>query len=132
MERLFVIVVICLFFSACIPDPMYPEEPAIEFKSINTAFINQFTDSLFVVFEFTDGETVLIRVPAQIWSRNNLKTSKVYQFDKQVVSVILDPFLETADCDTENNYWPRRAKESRFELYKRSYYRSRSNPMQQE
>jgi hypothetical protein len=89
---------------------------------------------LVLQFEFSDGETTMDRVPAEIWSRNNLNTSKVYKFEKQVVSVTLDPFLETADCDTGNNHWPPRIEENRFDLFKSSYSRSRtgSNPMQQQ
>ncbi|MEN8227943.1 MAG: M1 family metallopeptidase [Bacteroidota bacterium] len=86
---------------------------------------------LILHFDFADGSSEIKRIPAQIWSRNSLKTSKVFVFDKQVTGVILDPFLETADCDRGNNYWPPRIGESRFELYKRSRRPSgRSNPMQ--
>jgi hypothetical protein len=75
---------------------------------------------LVIQFEFEDGTSELKRIPAEIWSRNNLKTSKVFSFDKKVVAVTLDPFLETADCDMSNNRWPATAEESRFEIYKRS------------
>ena len=87
---------------------------------------------LILQFEFADGSKEIKRIPAEIWSRNNLKTSKVFVFDQKVVSVTLDPFLETADCDTGNNHWPPMIEESRFELYKRSYRgaEERSNPMQ--
>ena len=74
---------------------------------------------LVIRFEFEDGTSEIRRVPAQIWSRNNLKTSKVFSFDKKVVAVTLDPFLETADCDMGNNRWPPKIEESRFEIYKR-------------
>ena len=40
-------------------------------------------------------------------------------FCSEVVEVILDPFLETADTDRNNNYWPARQQPSRFDLYKR-------------
>jgi len=81
---------------------------------------------LVIQFEFEDGTTEIKRIPAEIWSRNNLKTSKVFSFDKRVVAVTLDPFLETADCDMSNNHWPTKIEEGRFEIYKRS----RSNGMQ--
>ena len=50
--------------------------------------------------------------------------------------VILDPQLETADVDIENNYFPRKAIPSRFELFKtqgfgRNGPQNGSNPMQQ-
>jgi hypothetical protein len=88
---------------------------------------------LVIEFTFEDGETLIERVPAEIWSKNNLKTSKVFRFEKKVAEVVLDPFLETADCDTENNQWPPKMKQNRFDLYKDSSSRRRgssSNPMQ--
>ena len=30
----------------------------------------------------------------------------------------MDPFLETADIDINNNYWPARNEPTRFQLYK--------------
>ncbi len=87
---------------------------------------------LVLQFTFTDGSTEIKRVPAEIWSRNNLKTSKVFVFDKEVESVLFDPYEELADCDTENNHWPRKVTRTRFELYKYNRNRSRTNPMQQE
>ncbi|HER09085.1 MAG TPA: M1 family peptidase [Bacteroides sp.] len=88
---------------------------------------------LILRFEFEAGETELIRIPAQIWSRNNHQISRSFIFDRPVVSVTLDPFLETADIHTENNHWPPRMEERRFDLYKRSYRdRMPSNPMQEQ
>ncbi len=88
---------------------------------------------LILKFDLADGTSEIKRIPAEIWSKNNLKTSKVFVFDQEVVAVTLDPFQETADCDTGNNRWPPEIEESRFELYKRSYRRSGgSNPMQKQ
>jgi Peptidase family M1 domain len=88
---------------------------------------------LVIEFTFEDGETTVERVPVEIWSRNNLETSKVFHFKKKVSAVTLDPFLETADCNTGNNHWPQRMEESRFDLFKSSSRRSSfSNPMQGE
>lgn len=84
---------------------------------------------LILQFEFSNGDTDLIRIPAEIWSKNNLKTSKVFKFDDRVVSVTLDPFLETADCETANNYWPPKGIENRFEIFKRSGRWDPSNPI---
>ncbi len=80
---------------------------------------------LIVEFNFEDGTSEVVRIPAEIWSRNNLEISKVFVFTKPVLSVELDPNLETADCDLSNNYWPPKTVQSRFELYK---YSRRSSP----
>ncbi len=86
---------------------------------------------LILQFEFEGGQKEVIRIPAEIWNRNNLKTSKVFKFDDRVLSVTLDPFLETADCELGNNHWPSQKMENRFELYKRSGSWSPSNPMRE-
>ena len=38
--------------------------------------------------------------------------------DKQVASIVVDPYWETADVDIENNYYPRRLIPSRVEAFK--------------
>jgi hypothetical protein len=73
---------------------------------------------LVIQFNFEDGSSEIQRIPAEIWSRNNILTSKVFVFERDIASVMLDPYLETADCDVFNNYWPRKYIPGRFELYK--------------
>jgi hypothetical protein len=80
-------------------------------------------------FEFTDGAKEMIRIPAEIWKKNDKEVSKVFIFDKEVARVTLDPFLETADVDRNNNYWPARIEPTRFQLYKQKE-RKTENPMQ--
>ena len=80
-------------------------------------------------FSFTDGTSTVIRIPAEIWRLNNDHVSKVFAFDKQLKSIVMDPFYETADVDRSNNYWPRRMVPHRFELFK--YEQDKSlNPME--
>ena len=73
---------------------------------------------LVIEFEYADGSSEIRTIPAEIWSKNNLKTSKLFLMDKEVVGIVLDPNLETADCDTGNNHWPPQLSESRFERFK--------------
>ncbi|PID91377.1 MAG: aminopeptidase [Bacteroidetes bacterium] len=80
---------------------------------------------LILEFSFADGSKSISRVPAEIWSRDNVHAHKVYRFPKKVVAVELDPYRETADCDTGNNHWPPRTEEGRFEIYKRRMSRRR-------
>lgn len=72
---------------------------------------------LILQFTFVDGTTELIRIPAEIWKRNNQKVSKVFFFKKELMSVALDPFLETADCEMFDNFWPRKMIPSRFDIF---------------
>jgi hypothetical protein len=80
-------------------------------------------------FEYVDGTNEVIRIPAEIWRYDATTISKVFPTDKEVKDIILDPFLETADVDTENNYFPKRKQPSRFEIFK-DKERERKNPMQ--
>ena len=80
-------------------------------------------------FEFEDGTKVVKRIPAEIWKQDNYEVTKVFHFTKTVKSILLDPFLETADIDMKNNYYPRRMIPSRFELFKKGE-RSGQNIMQ--
>ncbi|KAB2808080.1 M1 family metallopeptidase [Phaeocystidibacter luteus] len=81
---------------------------------------------------FADGTNDIVRVPAEVWLKNEDEFTKVFPFEKEVVAIELDPFLETADTDRNDNYWPARAEPSRFQLFKRSERQSRPNPMQEE
>jgi hypothetical protein len=92
---------------------------------------------LILEFQFEDGTNEIQRIPAEIWRLNNEKISKVFAFEKPVKQVVLDPYLETADVATENNYFPRQAQPSRFELFKQRGGGARGqsqgeNPMQQQ
>ena len=69
-------------------------------------------------FTYTDGSSEVIRIPAEIWRRNSETIKKVFILDKELIGVKLDPFLETADIDINNNYWPARNEPTRFQLYK--------------
>jgi len=69
-------------------------------------------------FTFKDGATEEVRIPAEIWRRNNENVSKVFFFKKEVTNIDMDPWLETADTDLSNNNWPRKAQLSKFTLFK--------------
>jgi len=78
-------------------------------------------------FEFTDGTTEVVRLPAEVWLRSEAAFTKVFWFKKQVKSVVLDPFLETADTERNNNYWPQHQEPSRFNLYKQTEWQQGNN-----
>ena len=69
-------------------------------------------------FTFADKTTKTVYIPAEIWRYNPHSTNWAYMSDKDVVSVELDPFYETADADRNNNYFPQRIEPTRLELYK--------------
>ena len=69
-------------------------------------------------FTFENNKHKIIRIPAEIWKRDNYKINKLFAFDSKVTQIELDPFLETADTDRSNNFWPTQIEPTKFELYK--------------
>jgi len=84
---------------------------------------------LILKFEYEDGTEEVQRIPAEIWRYNSREVSKVFPSKKKIVSITLDPYLETADTDLNNNYWPPRTVPTRFQLFKQRRPR-RKNDMQ--
>jgi hypothetical protein len=74
-----------------------------------------------VIIEYTyaDGTTETVTHPAEIWrlSDKEIKLSKAT--DKEVVGIVIDPKLETADIDVSNNSWPKAPKVDKFEEMKK-------------
>jgi aminopeptidase N len=86
---------------------------------------------LIIKMDFEDGTEKVVRIPAEIWRMNNQQVNKVLFTEKPVVQFTLDPYLETADIDTENNSFPRKPVPTRFQLYKQQQAIPK-NPMQQQ
>ena len=86
-----------------------------------------------IILDFTleDNSHEFIKIPAEIWKTNNEKITKMFAFERSVIQIELDPYLETADTDRSNNFWPEKMEPSKFELYKYRNRRDRedSNPM---
>ena len=85
---------------------------------------------LIIEATFADGSKKVERIPAEIWRIEEQKVSKVFIYEQPVVSFRLDPFLETADTDLDNNTWPRQMQPTRYQLYKQE--QTRENPMQRQ
>ena len=85
-------------------------------------------------FEYVDGSTEDFRIPAEVWRMGASSVTKVFPTDKEVANIILDPYLEIADVDVSNNYYPPREQDSRFELFKQRRFGrgtgAGENPMQ--
>jgi GTPase SAR1 family protein len=86
---------------------------------------------IIVEFNYTDGTSEVIRIPAEIWKRNSKEVKKIFILDKELSSIKLDPFLETADVEMNNNYWPPRNEPTRFQLFKQNEARN-ENLMQRD
>jgi hypothetical protein len=79
---------------------------------------------------FRDGTEEIIRIPAEIWRRDEEVVSRVFIFDKVVKSFRIDPFLETADCDLDNNAWPKEVQPTRYQLFQQA--KTKENLMQRQ
>jgi hypothetical protein len=102
-----------------------------QFYEISFKNVGGLVMPLILEFTFEDGTTEVQRIPAEIWRVYEEKVSKVFIFDKVVKSFRLDPFLETADTDLNNNTWPREMQATRYQLYKQEQTR-KENPMQRQ
>lgn len=73
-----------------------------------------------VIIEWTykDGSKEVDRIPAQIWRKNEKTITKAFIKDKEVASIQLDPFKETADIDESNNGWHTIPQPSKFKAFK--------------
>jgi hypothetical protein len=70
-------------------------------------------------FTFEDNTENIVQIPAEIWRYDDKSVSKVFIFEKKVELIELDPFLETADCDVENNFWPAKTIPSKFDIFEK-------------
>lgn len=92
---------------------------------------------IIIEWTFKDGTKEVDRIPAQVWRQNENKVIKTFLKDKEVASVKLDPYRETADINESNNSWNSMPEPSRFTIFKQSMGGGRrtgggqgGNPMQ--
>jgi hypothetical protein len=74
-----------------------------------------------VIIEWTykDGTKELEKIPAEIWRLNEQRVTKVFVKDKEVTNVMIDPNLETADMNIEDNIFPKVERPSKFDQFKK-------------
>lgn len=110
-----------------------PEEKALlelghNFYVLDLKNVGGLTMPVILAVDYADGSKEEIRIPAEIWRRNNVQVSKLLITPKEVQRIAVDPHLETADTNLENNYFPRRVLKRQFELFKD---KKQKNPMQE-
>ncbi len=114
------------------------EERSVLSDSLNyyqITFRNEGDLPMPIIFQiqYTDGSTEDFRLPVEVWRFGNTEFTRIVPTHKEVEHIILDPYLEIADINTDNNYYPPRESKSRFELFKsRSTFPGTGgeNPMQ--
>jgi hypothetical protein len=85
-----------------------------------------------IILEWTylDGSREIERVPVEIWRKNERQVQQVFVKDRQVKSVRLDPWRETADVDEKNNVVPVPEQPVLFKVYKKDTFERGPNMMQ--
>lgn len=106
------------YYSSLDPEEKKVYDNKKNFYELSFSNIGGLVMPIILEWTFADGSKEVERIPAYIWRKNEDQVTKVFAKDKEVVSVTLDPYRETADINENNNSWPRRSEKSRFELFK--------------
>lgn len=73
-----------------------------------------------IQWTYKDGSKELEKIPAEIWRINERQVTKVFVKTKEVATVIIDPNMETADINIEDNIFPKIKQPSRFDEFRKS------------
>lgn len=93
-------------------------DPDFLFYAVDLENIGGLVMPVILEVEWEDGEKEEIRIPAEIWRRNNIRVTKLLASTKPLKSIVLDPHWETADADINNNYFPTRPVKDTLEIYR--------------
>jgi hypothetical protein len=73
---------------------------------------------IIIQWNYKDGSSEIEYINAYIWRKNELSVVKTFAKNKEVASIQIDPYRETADIDEKNNIWPKANTPSRFDVFK--------------
>jgi len=73
---------------------------------------------IIVEYTYADGTSEILTYPVMVWRKNDGEVSKTVASDKEITKIVLDPKLETADVNLDNNSWPQQVKEDKFLQFK--------------
>jgi hypothetical protein len=72
-----------------------------------------------IEWSYKDGTKEVEKIPAEIWRLNESKVTKVFVKDKEVSHVMIDPNMETADINIEDNFFPKLQQPSKFDEFRK-------------
>ena len=101
--------------------------PGFNYYAIDLKNVGGLVMPVILQIDYADGTSEELRIPAEIWRRNNVQVSKMIVTRKEIKQLTLDPHLETVDTDLTNNYFPRKPVKTPFQLFKEQ---REKNPMQ--
>jgi hypothetical protein len=84
-------------------------------------FINSggLVSPIIIEWTYKDGTKELETIPAEIWRSNENEIKKTFVKEKEVTNIVIDPKEETADVNTGDNVFPRKAGDSKFDQFKK-------------
>jgi hypothetical protein len=99
------------------------------------SFSNKGSLPMPIIIEWTykDGTKEVERIAAQVWRKNEKNVIKTFMKDKEVASIKLDPYRETADIDETNNTYGNIKEPNRLKVFKQKQnvgQQPQPNPMQ--
>jgi len=84
-----------------------------------------------IEWTFEDGTKEVQTIPVEIWRKNEGSFAKAFVKTKKVVDINIDPYMETADTDTDNDYIDLSEVEPiEFMVFKKHKQVESMNPMQ--
>ena len=60
------------------------------------------------------------RIPAEIWRTNESEVKKIFVKEKEVTNIVIDPNLETADVNVNDNVFPKKPADNKFDQLKKN------------
>ena len=88
------------------------------FTEVEFELVGDLIMPVLIDLEYADGTTEFVKLPEQIWRKNNRTFTKVFATDKKITKITVDKDLKTADIDTANNIWPKTNKTSTFDNFR--------------
>jgi hypothetical protein len=73
---------------------------------------------ILIEWTYADGTKEMEKLPAEVWKMNENQVTKTFMKNKEVTKIVVDPNKMTADIDTEDNVFPRKAPASRVDKFK--------------
>lgn len=72
-----------------------------------------------IEWTFKDGTKEIDKIPAEVWRLDEKRFTKVFVKDKEVENVMIDPGMDTADINIEDNFFPKVYQPSRFDQFRK-------------
>ena len=73
-----------------------------------------------IEWTFKDGSKETDRIPAEIWRTNESEVKKIFVKEKEVTNIVIDPNLETADVNVNDNVFPKKPADNKFDQLKKN------------